>query len=79
MKQTTEEYFCDILDCGNKAYKKNVEISVIFTTEQTEGKWCIPYLETETLDLCKEHYNTVTSEGKMIYANGAQGCNHYYF
>lgn len=70
---------CDIckqeLDSNGK---KDVKLSVIFTTEQTEGRSCTPYLSLETLDLCKHHYDNLM-RGKMIFAHGAMGYNTYHF
>lgn len=53
-------------------------ISVVFTTNQTDGYPSKPYLSTERIDLCTECKGKVF-EGKQLFAYGAQGYNTYYF
>jgi len=58
---------------------KCVEMQVIFTTEQTEGKSCANYFSFLQLDLCDDCKERALS-GHYIFAAGAQGCsNRYYF
>lgn len=67
---------CDI--CGNGCGEMTQKTQVIFTTEQTEGRSCNPYLQLVDIDLCdecKEHL----LKGNYIFAEGAQGYNKYYF
>ena len=72
----TEVYICDIKECGRKAIHKDTKLQVIFTTDQTEGRSCRPYLDNVTIDLCYECMVKVL-EGRAIYANGAMGHNEY--
>lgn len=70
---------CDIKDCTNVSNREEpLELDVIFTSEQTEGRSCPPYLSSEKVDLCPQCINKVL-EGNYIWANGAQGHNTYYF
>ena len=62
-----------------KKKKKKIYIQIIFTTEQNEGRRCKPYLCNEKLNLCNKCLNNVLDNGNYIYANGAMGCNTYFF
>ena len=75
MKIVTETIKCDV--CG-KTEAKSTMLTVVFTTGQTEGRSCKPYLETCTIDLCETCLDKVMS-GVMLFASGAQGYNTYYF
>lgn len=57
---------------------KACALSVIFTTEQTEGRSITPYLSQQNIDICKGCMDTILS-GKMLFAHGAMGYNIYYF
>lgn len=72
----TEVYKCDIKDCENNPQKKGFKIQVIFTTDQTEGRSCEPYLSDETIDICKSCLDKVL-KGNYIFASGAMGYNTY--
>lgn len=72
-------YSCDI--CADEIAQKNVKervFQVIFTTEQTEGRSCKPYLSQVQLDICPNCMEKILN-GEAVYADGAQGCNDYYF
>lgn len=69
---------CDIKDCNSEIKVKTEKIQVIFTTEQTEGRSCTPYLSEERFDMCEACMNKVL-EGNYIFGYGAQGYNTYYF
>ena len=62
-----------------KQAMKKIDIQVIFTTEQNEGRCCKPHLCNEKLNLCNKCLNNVLDNGNYIYANGAMGCNTYFF
>lgn len=68
---------CDV--CGAETGNKKIDIQVIFTTEQNEGRCCKPHLCNEKLNLCNKCLNNVLDKGNYIYANGAMGCNTYFF
>lgn len=53
-------------------------ISVVFTTNQTDGYPSEPYLSTERIDFCDECKKKIF-EGKQLFAYGCQGYNTYYF
>ncbi len=69
---------CDIEKCNNDFLVETKDIQVIFTTDQTEGRSCTPYLSNEKVDICVDCLIKVL-EGNYIWANGAQGHNTYYF
>lgn len=72
----TEVYTCDIRGCDRKALHKGTKLQVIFTTDQTEGRSCRPYLDNVTIDICDECMAKVL-DGRAIYASGAMGHNQY--
>ena len=71
---------CDICTEELSTIHKNNKqaITIIFETEQTEGKSCKPYITSAALDICNTCEEVVLS-GKMIFGSGAQGHNKYYF
>ena len=74
-----EIHKCDILNCSTNEQKVvNINLQVIFETDQTEGRSCTPYLTIVNIDLCKCCYNKILS-GNYVHAHGAQGYNTYYF
>lgn len=76
MKEVIENVYCDI--CHKKATTHKT-LQVIFTTEQTEGRPCKPYLSfPEELDLCNGCLGKIMN-GNYVIASGAQGYNNYYF
>lgn len=68
---------CDV--CGEETRNKKIDIQVIFTTEQNEGRYHKPYLCNKKLNLCNKCFNNVLYNGNYICANGAMGCNTYFF
>lgn len=71
-----EQYFCDINDCKKECKSQQEKLQVIFTTEQTEGRGCNPYLDTATINICDACKEKVL-QGMPIFAYGAQGYNTY--
>jgi len=69
---------CDICGDEKNAIKEKQSISVIFTTEQNEGRAITPYLDVHLLDLCVDCYDRVI-KGKAIFGSGAMGYNKFYF
>ncbi|MEG0601146.1 MAG: hypothetical protein RR494_13335 [Vagococcus sp.] len=77
LKETViKEYFCDLCEkeVDKQSKLKSVSIPVKFTTEQTEGRSCTPYLQQKTFELCESCIDRVVAVG----AYGAQGHNTYY-
>lgn len=69
-----DTYVCDI--CGAEfAEQRSVNVPVVWTTEQTEGRRCKPYYKVECLDLCEDCADRVY----VVEARGAQGRNLYVF
>ena len=68
---------CDL--CGSRNNVEQHLITVIFTTEQTEGRSCPHYLSPEKVDLCDDDYQSMVTENRMPYGLGAQGHNLYAF
>lgn len=76
MKEVIENVYCDI--CHKKATTHKT-LQVIFTTEQTEGRSCKPYLSfPEELDLCDDCLGEIM-KGNYVFGSGTQGYNDYYF
>lgn len=78
--KTIIKVFCDICKKEmSNIYKHDPQpLTVVFTTEQTEGRSVTPYLSTLKLDWCHDCEDTMLS-GKMVFAQGAMGYNTYYF
>lgn len=78
MKIITTNIICDV--CGKENIKEQEQkrFPVIFTTEQTEGRWCPPYFTEENIDLCDNCLAKMIN-GQQLYGSGAQGCNSYKF
>jgi hypothetical protein len=57
---------------------EKTHITVVFTTEQTEGRSIKHYLSNELIDLCN-HCQQKVIEGHMIFGEGAMGNNRYWF
>lgn len=75
MRKVIEEYYCDV--CGDTA-NKNINTTVVFITEQTEGRDCEPYLDNKNIDICTSCLKEIL-KGKMLFGSGAQGYNSYWF
>ena len=77
MKEVIENVYCDI--CHERA-NNHKKIQVIFTTNQTDGYKCEPYIDegTRPLDLCDKCLKRIL-DGNYVFASGAQGYNNYYF
>lgn len=74
-----EHYICDICKKeGNKITNHGQKMTVVFTTEQNEGRSTEPYFDTVVIDIC-EPCRTKLIEGKMLFASGAMGYNDYRF
>lgn len=78
--QTTIKVICDI--CKKEMSKIHAHnqhtLTVIFTTEQTEGQPVKPYLSAQKIDTCN-HCEEIILSGKMVFAYGAQGHNTFFF
>lgn len=75
--KTVTTFHCDVCKAIMPT-QTTLKIQTIFTTEQTEGKPCAPYLTHKDLDLC-ELCLTKIFDGNYLFASGAQGYNTYYF
>lgn len=64
---TTEIVKCDI--CGVESDCKTISYPVLFVTEQTEGKPCVPYISQEKIDVCPDCMCKIIK----VTAYGAQG------
>ena len=72
-------WLCDI--CEKEVIYKEInqkKLSVIFETDQTEGRACDPYLSLKDVDICNTCYAKIL-EGCAVHGRGAQGYNKYYF
>lgn len=70
-RQTVTIVKCDL--CGKEENVRHLKYPVLFTTDQTEGRGCTPYISHKELDLCDECIDKVIK----ITGWGAQGYNHY--
>ena len=77
-KTTTIITKCDLKDCSQEKDVDEVKMTVLFTTEQTEGRGVRTYLSYEKFDICSGCLDKVL-KGNMIWGYGAQGNNTYYF
>lgn len=66
---------CDV--CG-KEPAQTIQSSVIFTTEQTEGRPVPPYQQIMKFELC-DFCLGYMMDGNTVMAHGAQGHNCFYF
>lgn len=79
MKDVQTRFYCDVDHSHHNAVHQQIQIQVIFTTEQTEGRSVArPYLTMETLDLCDECMRNLMM-GHYLFGEGAQGHNRYHF
>lgn len=71
MKIEIVKYKCDC--CGKEVKKENIFIGInyplIFTTNQTDGVACKPYIQNKNVDLCDDCANKVLK----LEASGAMG------
>lgn len=65
---------CDM--CGGDAKNEKRRIPVTFLSEQTEGKYCKPYLTYADMELCDTCYEIVIDKQPVV-GIGAQGYNRY--
>lgn len=74
-----ETYTCDIKGCKNSNPRyKQIDLQVISTTEQEEGRRVDPYLAPVKIDICEEHMKTLLKTVKYIQAEGGMWYNNYY-
>ena len=72
MREMIESIKCDL--CTNEMNEqKTIKYPVIFTTDQTEGKTCEPYISMQELDICVDCQKKVLK----ITGYGAMGNNLY--
>ena len=78
MKKTIIKKYCDICESEIPINKDKLQISVIFTTEQAEGRAITPYLTRKSLHIC-DSCKSIILEGNMVFGSGAMGYNKYWF
>ena len=71
-----EIFSCDI--CKKEGEIKKIEMDVLFTTDQTEGRYCETHLSRECVELCYSCKQKVL-EGNYVWGSGCQGHNTYWF
>jgi hypothetical protein len=69
---------CDV--CGKEVETgiNPQEMQVIFTTNQSDGLPCLPYLHNKRIDICSVCLS-LRLTGNSIFAHGAQGNTKFYF
>lgn len=70
---------CDVKTPEHEGVVKSMKMSIVFTTETTEGRGVTPYLTTETLDICSKCLQRIVDTRTLLTGHGAQGYNDYYF
>lgn len=70
--------YCDVCETEMAKHVEPTKMSVIFTTDQTEGRPTTPYLFLTSIDLCVVCMTHVLN-GNALFARGAMGYNTYYF
>lgn len=68
---------CDI--CRSEDAKFIGDTSVVFTTNQDDGKSTNPYIELVELDMCSECEKYMIDHREMPLASGAMGYNTFEF
>lgn len=59
---------------------REAQLTVVFTTEQTEGRPITPSLKVmSNIDLCRICRKHMTTNREMLMGAGAQGHNRYWF
>lgn len=71
---TYSKLICDV--CNRDAQHAKVQLMVIQTTEETEGRSKKPCLKGTSLDLCQECLDRIIDNSPLLSA-GAQGYNNY--
>jgi len=76
MKETITH--CDIEDMAHDGKVALHSVSVVFTTEQNEGRGTKPYLEVKDIDICASCLKFMTENYRAVMAQGAMGYNKYF-
>ena len=73
MRKTVEIVKCDLCGKVKKTGCHTVKYPVLFTSDQTEGRSCEPYISYENIDVCDECLSKIIK----VTGYGAQGYNNY--
>lgn len=69
---------CDIQGEHNGKISSYKNMTVVFVTEQNEGRTCEPYFDKVDIDICEDHLGNLLQNRVMITAEGAMGYNKYF-
>jgi len=70
-------YICDICAAsGREGMFTEINIPLVFYTEQTEGKGVAPYISNKKMEICQQCEHKLIDTLPII-AYGAQGYNEY--
>jgi len=69
---------CDIKEQEHSGEAKQHTLTVIFLTDQEEGRSCKPYISRNTIDMCESCFNKMIQERRLVTVIGAMGYNDYY-
>lgn len=69
---------CDIEDMKHGGKVVLHSVSVVFTTEQDEGRGTKPYLEIKDIDICESCLKFITDNYRAPMAQGAMGYDKYF-
>lgn len=67
---------CDVCE-SEDSISEDIQMQVVFTTEQNEGRAVKPYFEIKRIDICAVCYNRVLDSKRYMTATGAMGYNDY--
>lgn len=70
-------HYCDI--CKSTDGVKSQRLSVVFLTEQNEGRATDPYIDTSPMDICEDCRKRIVTTGQIPFATGAMGFNDYFW
>lgn len=72
--------YCDLCEAEvtNQPDNQGKKMTVIFETEQNEGRTSEPYLVDKWVDICKDCLAKVL-QGNPVYCSGAMGHDNFYF
>lgn len=71
-----EYLVCDV--CKGEDGVTHKTLTVIFTTEQNEGRSIKPHLSNKAMDICKNCVSHMIESQQLLTGSGAMGYNDYF-
>ena len=69
---------CDICKTKTNSYHSDLELQVIFLTDQTGSGSTEPYLYNVVIDICLDCKDKIL-KGNYVFAAVAYGCKNFFF